>query len=72
MILRDCKVLGTERGITRSYCVENWLWKRLWTGRKADGVLNELIEKIFLFSVPRYFVTIFTAPATGSYSGARG
>jgi hypothetical protein len=32
--------LETERGSTRSHCVENWLWKRLWTCRKADCRVN--------------------------------
>jgi hypothetical protein len=30
------KILEIERGGTRSLCVENTLWKRLWTCRKAD------------------------------------
>jgi len=29
-----------ERGSTRSHCLENWLWKRLWTFRKAESVLT--------------------------------
>jgi hypothetical protein len=29
------KVMETERGSTRSPFMENWLWKRLWTYRKA-------------------------------------
>jgi hypothetical protein len=33
-----CKL---REGSTRSYCVENSLWKRLWTCRKADWGMNE-------------------------------
>jgi len=25
-----------ERGNTRSMCVENWLWKKIWTCSKTD------------------------------------
>jgi hypothetical protein len=34
-LLGDEKVMETERGSTRSPFMENWLWKRLWTCRKA-------------------------------------
>ena len=34
-----------ERGSTRSNTVENLLWKRLWTCRKTDYVVNELQPK---------------------------
>jgi len=30
------RVLEIERGCTRSYCVENSVWKNLWTCRKTD------------------------------------
>jgi len=31
----------TERGSTRAQSVANWLWTRLWSGRKADHRVNE-------------------------------
>jgi len=36
------RILEIERGITRSHCVENWLWKRLWASHKTDCGMNEL------------------------------
>jgi len=36
MNLRKCEDTGIERGSTRSHTVENSLWQRLWTCRKAD------------------------------------
>jgi hypothetical protein len=38
MTLRKRELL--ERGSPRSHCVENSLWKRLWTCRKADCGIN--------------------------------
>jgi hypothetical protein len=36
------KTLSTEEGSTRSHCVQNSLWKGLWTGRMTDcGMMNE-------------------------------
>jgi len=32
------------RGSTRSHCVENWLWKRLWTCHKSDKRINQYTE----------------------------
>jgi hypothetical protein len=34
-------ILEIERGSTRSHAVENSIWKRLWTCRKADYVMND-------------------------------
>ena len=34
-------MLDIERGSTRSHCVENSIWQRLWTCRKTDYVMNE-------------------------------
>ena len=34
------RVLENERGSTRSYRVENWLWKSLWNCREADCGIN--------------------------------
>jgi hypothetical protein len=34
--LRKQKILEIERSGSRSHCVENSLWKRLWTSRKID------------------------------------
>ena len=39
------KILEFERSSTRSHCVENWLWKRLWTCRKRDCVLIRLTHQ---------------------------
>jgi hypothetical protein len=36
MTLRKEEVLALERGLTSSGSVENWPWKRLWTGRKTE------------------------------------
>jgi hypothetical protein len=40
MILKKEKILEIERGSTRSHCVENLLWKRLWTWRKTHYVMK--------------------------------
>jgi hypothetical protein len=34
-------ILKIERGSTGSRCVENSLWKRLWTCRKTDYRMND-------------------------------
>jgi hypothetical protein len=39
--LKEKKMLEFERGSTRSQSVENSLWKRLWTCRKAGYVKND-------------------------------
>jgi hypothetical protein len=36
------RILKIERGSTRSHCVENSLWKRLWTCRKTGYGINNL------------------------------
>jgi hypothetical protein len=36
---RKDKILESERGSTRSPCMENWLGKKLWTC-KTDYVIN--------------------------------
>jgi hypothetical protein len=41
MTLRQAKVLEFERGSTILQCLENSLWKRLWTCCKADCRVNE-------------------------------
>jgi hypothetical protein len=38
---RGKQLLEIERGNIRSHCVENWLWKKLWTCRKTDSGKNE-------------------------------
>jgi hypothetical protein len=38
---KEMRMLEIERGSIRSHCVENWLWQRLWTCRKADCGGNE-------------------------------
>jgi hypothetical protein len=43
--LRNWKVLEIERGSTSSYCLENWLWKGLWTVRKKDCGINEWMRE---------------------------
>ena len=35
------RILGTERGSTKSQSVENSLWKRMWTCRKISKWMNE-------------------------------
>jgi hypothetical protein len=32
------RLLEIERGSTRSHCVENWLWERLWTCRQGENI----------------------------------
>jgi hypothetical protein len=39
----------TERGNTRSHCVENWPWKRLWTCCKTNCGMR-MANTIFLIS----------------------
>jgi hypothetical protein len=36
-------MLDVERGSTRSHCVENLLWKRLWARLKMDYEMKETI-----------------------------
>jgi hypothetical protein len=52
MILKKEKILAIERGRTRSHCVENLLWKRLWTWRKTQR--NEGISCIHLLESRTY------------------
>jgi hypothetical protein len=35
------RILSSERGRTRSHHAEKQFWKRLWTGRKSERILNE-------------------------------
>ena len=42
--------MDIERRSTRSLPVENWLWKGLWTSRKADYRM----EMVFFFRVSAY------------------
>jgi hypothetical protein len=42
MALRKIKELEFERESTGSDCLENFLWKRLWTCRETDNIMNEL------------------------------
>jgi hypothetical protein len=37
------RMLERERGSTRSHCVANWLWNRLWIYRKTTHGMNEVI-----------------------------
>ena len=39
--LKEIYFLEFARARTRPYSAENWLWKRLWTFRKTDYVINE-------------------------------
>jgi hypothetical protein len=41
-----CDVLSFESGSSRSHCVEKPFWKRLWTCRESDRILNEWGVKI--------------------------
>jgi hypothetical protein len=34
------RILEIEKGSTTSHCLENWLWKRLWTGHKTHYRMN--------------------------------
>ena len=43
-LLYENKIREIEGGSTRSHCVENCLWKRLWTCRKAVYVLLEYLQ----------------------------
>jgi hypothetical protein len=36
-------ILETERGSTGSHCVQNSLWKKLWTGRETDYRMNDIV-----------------------------
>jgi hypothetical protein len=45
MTLRNERILEIERENTRSHSVENSPWKRLWTCRKVDYEMNELMAK---------------------------
>ena len=38
-------ILKIETRSTRSLCVVNTLWKRLWTSRKTDGGMNDFYIK---------------------------
>jgi len=42
---RNVKIMLLERGSTRWHCLENRLWKMMWTCRKADHLMvNNLFE----------------------------
>jgi hypothetical protein len=45
MTLRKRKDTVIERGSTRSHCLENWLWKRLWACRQIDEGKKERMNK---------------------------
>jgi hypothetical protein len=38
--LKERGVLDTEIGNTRRHCIENWLWKRLWTCGLNDDIID--------------------------------
>jgi len=42
MTLKKDKLLEIQRESTSSHCVENSLWKRLWTWRKTDYAMKAL------------------------------
>jgi hypothetical protein len=50
--------LEIERGSTRSYCVENWLWKRLQTGRDYRVKEREVSNRNADISVPQIFLYV--------------
>jgi hypothetical protein len=58
--LRKTEVLETERGSTRSYLLENSLWKRLRTCLKTDYKINEYKHDKSLHN----FVVNFTGTRT--------
>jgi hypothetical protein len=58
--IKENKIQETERSST-SHCLENSLWKRLWTFRKTDCIMNELPHG-------RYFLKIFSE-ATQVFGG---
>jgi hypothetical protein len=43
-------MLEVERGSTRSYCVQNLLWKSLWTCHNTDCGMNGINTAINLFN----------------------
>jgi hypothetical protein len=45
MTLREREILEIERGSTRLTCVENWLWKRLWTLLKPDYIIMVIVTE---------------------------
>jgi len=45
MTLREREILEIERGSTRLTCMENWLWKRLWTFRKPDYIIMAIVTE---------------------------
>ena len=42
--LKERRATGDERRSTRSHPLENWLWKWLWTCRKADCGMNDITK----------------------------
>ena len=42
MTLRKREILKVQRANTRSHCLENSLWKRLWTCRKTHYIMNAI------------------------------
>jgi len=51
MSLGQESILETERGSTRSHCVENWLWNGLWTFCKTGHGLNEYVRSDMVWNV---------------------
>jgi hypothetical protein len=44
--LKLTRILEIENGSTRSYCVENWLWKKLRTCHKTDYGMSERMNEL--------------------------
>jgi hypothetical protein len=44
MTFRKERILENEIGSTRSPSMEKWLWKRLWTCGKTDGIKEMKVE----------------------------
>ena len=48
-------MLQVERGSTRSHCVENWLWKRLWACGKTDCLMDGWMDERISVEKNLYF-----------------
>ena len=69
MTLSTDRVLETDRENTISHCVENSLWKRLWTCCKKDCYMNDVIDLhcIYLYissCISHYHMPLKTSQCT--------
>jgi hypothetical protein len=59
MTLRKMRILEIERGSSRLHCVENLLWKRLWTFRKTTEWVNHMVPLWYMCVIMKILLQIY-------------